>query len=541
VAGASLLLASGCAFELPGEPPPEKAFYYPIGLAVSPDQTTAYVVSSNFDQRYNAGWVSAVDLRKLVDAIDSVSCAGTCKAGSRCVVGGSGFECVALANASKCGSCQPFEVCADVSGAFQCRQLPDLTAAMGQQLRVPSLGGQIALDPLGRFAVVAARGGRPLTRIELGSTCEQYLGTGCQMHCGDPNAREGLDTPAQKTDCDCGHLTRVVAKEIIEGTPPPAAGAPCSIDSNVVEDVYFQADAASGNVIDEETVNDPFGVSVFYRQAADVDTPYVAVGYLGGGYVSLFRAPVGERLDHTRMVGPFLAGISGVVTYPAATGRTFLAATSRNLRAAEQTGDMAALYDIDVDLTLDAERDRFRVHEIGRFFGGYELRDIAFATDASGAPLTFVANSSPNSITVLDSRLEQITDFDVIKGSSKRLVPRYLALGAFPVSGRPSGLAYVGRGPLPGVLAVTSFDDDSLFLLAVNGPTLELSRRLDRIGQGPFTIRSASVSGRQLLLITAFFDHAVVVVDLTDADPQKWWVAGELRSPTSIPSTDRAR
>ena len=57
--------AGGCILELYGETPVDQAFYFPISMAASQDGSHVYVLSSNYDQRYNTGWVSVLD----VDAV----------------------------------------------------------------------------------------------------------------------------------------------------------------------------------------------------------------------------------------------------------------------------------------------------------------------------------------------------------------------------------------------------------------------------------------------------------------------------------------
>lgn len=69
---ASLLLV-GCAQENVGTPPPIAGFYFPTSLAAVetvPGKPFLYVVSSNFDLRYNRGSVIAVDTSKLSDPPD---------------------------------------------------------------------------------------------------------------------------------------------------------------------------------------------------------------------------------------------------------------------------------------------------------------------------------------------------------------------------------------------------------------------------------------------------------------------------------------
>lgn len=65
---AAAALWFGCAQEDLGTAPPKDGFYYPVSVAAverTPGQPILYVVSSNFDLRYNRGSVVAVDTAKL--------------------------------------------------------------------------------------------------------------------------------------------------------------------------------------------------------------------------------------------------------------------------------------------------------------------------------------------------------------------------------------------------------------------------------------------------------------------------------------------
>jgi len=70
------LAAPACNFGESGVPPPSDQIFLPTGLAVDPEGRWLYVVSSNFDLRYNAGTVAAVDLQKV--AADRASTWGPC-------------------------------------------------------------------------------------------------------------------------------------------------------------------------------------------------------------------------------------------------------------------------------------------------------------------------------------------------------------------------------------------------------------------------------------------------------------------------------
>ncbi|APR79505.1 Hypothetical protein A7982_04852 [Minicystis rosea] len=78
LAALASLSAGGCYFTDQGLPPPEKAFYYPTGLAVSKGRSALYVANSDFDLQFNGGTVQVVDLREtrktLRSLLDGIRC-----------------------------------------------------------------------------------------------------------------------------------------------------------------------------------------------------------------------------------------------------------------------------------------------------------------------------------------------------------------------------------------------------------------------------------------------------------------------------------
>jgi hypothetical protein len=61
----ALLALCHCGQELQGTKPPQKSLYYPISIVT--DATHAYVINGDNDQRFESGWISAVDLAVLID------------------------------------------------------------------------------------------------------------------------------------------------------------------------------------------------------------------------------------------------------------------------------------------------------------------------------------------------------------------------------------------------------------------------------------------------------------------------------------------
>lgn len=69
----STVAQAGCAIERAGVNPPVKDFYYPVGVLAHPGGRYVYVFNSNYDLRFNAAYVSVIDLEavKPFDALDS--------------------------------------------------------------------------------------------------------------------------------------------------------------------------------------------------------------------------------------------------------------------------------------------------------------------------------------------------------------------------------------------------------------------------------------------------------------------------------------
>lgn len=65
LAGLCAALLSACFDTDQGPAPPERQFYFPTGLSVSPGGKALYVVNSDFDLQFRAGTIQALDLERL--------------------------------------------------------------------------------------------------------------------------------------------------------------------------------------------------------------------------------------------------------------------------------------------------------------------------------------------------------------------------------------------------------------------------------------------------------------------------------------------
>src|SRR5438067_5057349 len=59
------LVFSSCYAAGQGTAPPDKSFYFPVGLAVSKGGNVLYAVNSDFDLQWNGGTIQSLDLRLI--------------------------------------------------------------------------------------------------------------------------------------------------------------------------------------------------------------------------------------------------------------------------------------------------------------------------------------------------------------------------------------------------------------------------------------------------------------------------------------------
>ncbi|MBI3178507.1 MAG: hypothetical protein HYZ27_02525 [Deltaproteobacteria bacterium] len=469
-----LLLLSACARDLEGQEPRNRTLYYPMSLAVhdppgstDPDeQRYLYVLSSNFDLRYNAGWVSAIDLDVLVAADD------------------------------------PREAMIE--------QVGDSTA-----LKVLSLGGALAIDSAHGMGVVPHRGEPVVSLLSVSAD-------GRKVSCGEPPTGEDSDLTSaeRRTDCDREHLLRLA------------------------EDVDYTPDAS------EAQLADPFAAVLLEKPPASGEL-YAVIGHLSAAvlFSQLSVIPMvdatSQRLLDVQSVRLGTSGVGYLAAHPDASVN-YVAATSQYFGSGSRG---STLYSVDL------ARDEVQTFGLESVLAGFELMGMTFSPDGE---LAFVAvNRAPgasagtDSVGVLDARwaIVDVTFEDakctdssecdnveecegaVCACADSRCVatirrPRFEVLGGFSIQGRPTELAYVERPGQQDLLAVVSFDDDAVFMLAPQDPELRAQgvplsgaltpvARLDRVGSGPFAVRHVQRNGVHYLVIASFFSHELRVYDVS--------------------------
>ena len=76
-----LALAAACTASSEEVRPPGDQFFFPTGVAVTPDESTLFVLSANSELRYDSGTISVIDLGHVDDIVDAWLTGGTVPSG----------------------------------------------------------------------------------------------------------------------------------------------------------------------------------------------------------------------------------------------------------------------------------------------------------------------------------------------------------------------------------------------------------------------------------------------------------------------------
>ena len=473
------ILVAACARTLPGDPPPASAFYFPVGIGVSPDERYAYIANSNFDLRYSAGWVSLVDL----DA--------------------------AIAGAS-------------------------MSEVVLSQVKILSLAGGISLSPSGAMATIAHRGAATLSLLEIGAD-------GRTASCGDAGATTSLSNEEKYTDCDRAHMlpTLCTAPQLDSDKRPSS----CPWEEGGVRRVFpeelyeeelsdpfatllFTHTPAAGG---QEAL-----LAVSHLTPGDTSSSQ-------SNRLLLFRVDTGSNAGEAITLSPLksialgFAGISSLAIRPDGTG-SFLAAATQQYDSS--ISEASTIYAIDVEKTLTENKDRYAGHSVNSEAGGASIAGLAFAEPNGN--LAYVNNRSPDSVVVMDTSLEDSRERDSSGVVQMVRRPRFHVLGATVLPKRPASLLQVKRQSGEDLLAIASFTDDAVFLMSIEGESLRLTGRLDVPGNGPFALAHVTRGTRDYLLVITFFSHALLIYDVTGAEASRFPLVAELHS-SETPAADPAR
>ncbi len=295
LAGATAL---GCAEELPGFPPPEDQLHYPISAAI--DGEHLLVVSSNFDQRYNAGSLTALSLAALAARAP------------------------------------------DAASPLVSREIP---AAGRSRVKISSFGGQLVVVPRGTESevYVATRRGNRIHRATFagglldcgnGDVSERVLGTDCTP------AR----TPETVTD------TRITAEDPFALTFVPG-GAPRGVVvagslrplSQVINGVTFPVGVLS--LLDPAVMDANLAAE---RSGGELAVPMRSVALVGlAGALSLATVPGTSKVLAAAADGESIAPFGDLANVAQFEVRTTTAGT-----------DVSRMLDIDIGGAAGADGTR---------------------------------------------------------------------------------------------------------------------------------------------------------------------------------------
>lgn len=422
-------LVSGCTTEVLGEMPPDSGLYYPNNM-VSSDGRYVYILNSNFDQRYNAGWISVLDLGQ---------------------------------------------------------QEPHLyTRAEGGQLRVLSLGGDLALDKESNPSqlVVSHRGSGTLSLVDL------QVGDGekVTLSCGEQGDKAGLRPEESVTDCSKDRLYRL----------PDAV-------------------AASDLEIDVDYVRDPYALQ--YRSSGDAME--LAVGFVSFEHVLLLDVDGQGKLGSPRSYSlgdGVTGGIESLALLPGEPDYLIGTANGRSY-----------VYTMNLQSETEQEQGEYQRYSVGSAAAGSDLVDIALTTEANaGEPertYAYVAANKPGLLALVEIKMQTRLKAEPDGSYTRVTEPAIQLLDTLAFDGSPSGLSLL-KSATGERLFVANFESNEVVVVARKGQSLLVERILGKsagIGDGPYSLRAIDCSsalgqGCARLVVANFFSHSVSVLDIGSSD-----------------------
>jgi DNA-binding beta-propeller fold protein YncE len=161
---ASMLAATACLPDTGGIEPPSDELIFPVGLATTPNDNFLLAVNSNFNLKYNAGTIVALDLSVLDEHLATSPDTGE------------------VVYATECGTDGVTTVSGDNQYCFV-----DISSLIveDETLRVGAFASDLEITPFGDRAVVPVRGERAITLIDVNEDGPDVLscGEGDDLHC----------------------------------------------------------------------------------------------------------------------------------------------------------------------------------------------------------------------------------------------------------------------------------------------------------------------------------------------------------------------
>ncbi|HET6346062.1 MAG TPA: hypothetical protein VFH51_14090, partial [Myxococcota bacterium] len=322
------------------------------------------------------------------------------------------------------------------------------------------------------------RGTGLLTTLDL---LQPRPGSGAPISCGDPSDKSDLSSQERRTDCDRAHMLRLT------GARP----------ANLRGDAFVFHD-----------YEDPYAAALA-PDPADPNRPLLCVGYLGSRFVSVFdaSAPLPQILRNIA-VGDSAAVVS---LTPHSDGRVF--GTSHQAAGAT---NRSVLYGIDVGTSLREARDVVLRTELNADVGGQDITALAFSRSEAN-PRAYVTNRSPDSVVALALTKAQTTRINAQGQTEPGQTELVSVRSVMPVDkSQLTDIVYLRR-PAGDLLVAASLLQDVLYFFDPADDRLQLVYRmkLPEGQMGPFAMQHVRLNGRELLFVSTFFSHGLVVMDVS--------------------------
>ena len=466
----ALGLGGGCVLELYGQSSEDQALYYPVSMAASADGQFVYVLNSNYDQRYNTGWVSVMDMDAVV---------------------------------AQAGDLTPTHA-------------PLVTRADGGQVSVLNLGGMLAFDASGEHLLVSHRGQNHLSQTRLSWLDVAEDGS---ISCGDADFTGDMTARESKTDCDEDHIIRV------EEDGGDDTNADYTTESTFPASSFENAYSVGSFVMqqDDGTTRSVMAVgfldSRYLRLYDVIDGALVFINTLkleitGAGHMA-YRSS-GD--DQFLLVGGRSISENGIA-----------AVDLKRSLAEEETVSYSSSLDSLVAasvLGMDVSPDGSRI-----YVGSGDPRPTAdgvpdvLAVIDGGSRLT--NEDAQGGQAVVRPALDVLSMEPLLgRPSAVRYIPRgpsatgearedLLAVSAFD-----GDVLYIFAPTGQGVRPVARFELDTK------------SPDTNGVGEGPFALEVVERNGRTFLLAANFFEHSISVFDVSAASPTDFTQVAKVQNET---------
>jgi len=465
-----LFASAACSIDVAGTTPPDQALFYPTTMELSANGRYVYVVNSNFNQTYSSGWLSVVDL-DLVLAQEATGNAAI------------------------------------------------INREAGGQLRIPNLGGEMAISADGASALIPHRGANPrgevmITRVELNTE-------NAQVSCGDRDFEEGFTGRESTTDCDEDHLIRVFA--------------------NGADDLAPEATPHSEPL--EGQLENAFSSDSFtWTDSTGALREMVAIGYLTSGNVRFYEYKDGAY-SFVDMFETSLSVTTKIGFHPGIDAPFLVAAGGSASASKVCTIDLARSFEEQDPVIFSHSQPNNGGRKIYGFdfsVDGEDLLVVNRSGLALGSPGT---DSYANSLVRMDARLERTTVQET-DGSWNQdvLRPAMTVTETVLLDGRATDVAVFAKANGQEVVAVTGFDNNKLSLFSSSGDALVLETRWDLdtdgtsalgVGEGPVALRHTFRDGKDLLLVLNFFDHSLSIFDISAQSASDYQLVMKVQNETN--------